>query len=78
MTTVQGEFERWRDKVFARPLPEDQARCVEMAFYAGVSSTSHVLQVEGGLARETAAPKLAAAIDSIVNDVRQHCRRFMS
>lgn len=79
MISVQGEFEIWREIVFDRPLPQDQARCVEAAFFAGVKACLNALNEDGALMnRNTTAEARVAAALGIADEINQHLRRFMS
>jgi PRTRC genetic system protein C len=41
---LHAYFETWVRECFPVPLPEDQARCVEMAFFAGVAGCCNELR----------------------------------
>jgi hypothetical protein len=41
---LQSYFQTWCEKCFPAPLQEEQARCVEMAYYAGVAGCCNALR----------------------------------
>lgn len=60
----QAALRRWIDKCFTVALPEEQARCVEMAFYAGITAVLSSVSEHG-------APAIVKASGSIMKHVRR-------